>query len=116
MGKMMKKMFSGQEEYFQELLVLVKQEISLYTKYAVRMKEDGRIRHIYNTKIFKDELSNVLEDSFSHMNRTDYDKERGTLSWKWQNFHEKAYGTIKSGVMLPFAYLLRKLELTEFEQ
>lgn len=116
MGKMMKKMFSGQEEYFQELLVLVKQEISLYTKYAVRMKEDGRIRHIYNTKIFKDELSNVLEDSFSHMNRTDYDKERGTLSWKWQNFHEKAYGTIKSGVMLPFAYMLRKLELTEFEQ
>lgn len=116
MGKMMKKMFSGQEEYFQELLVLVKQEISLYTKYAVRMKEDGRIRHIYNTKIFKDELSNVLEDSFSHMNRTDYDKERGTLSWKWQNFHEKAYGTIKSGVLLPFAYMLRKLELTEFEQ
>ncbi|MDE7207234.1 MAG: hypothetical protein K2N90_08785, partial [Lachnospiraceae bacterium] len=116
MGKMMKKMFSGQEEYFQELLVLVKQEISLYTKYAVRMKEDGRIRHIYNTKIFKDELSNVLEDSFSHMNRTDYDKERRTLSQKWQNFHEKAYGTIKSGVMLPFAYMLRKLELTEFEQ
>lgn len=115
-NRMMKKMFSGQEEYFQELLALVKQEISLYTRYAVRMREDGGIRHIYNTKIFKDELSNVLEDSFSHMNRTDYDKERETLFGKWQNFHEKAYATIKSGVMLPFAYLLRKLELTEFEQ
>ena len=44
------RMFSGQEEYFQRLLVLVKEEISLYTKYAVRLKENGGIRHIYNTK------------------------------------------------------------------
>ena len=109
-------MFSGQEEYFQELLVLVKQEISLYTKYAVRMKEDGRLRNIYNTKIFKDELANVLEDSFSHMSRADYEKEREALFLLWKDFHERAYHTIKSGVMLPFEYLLRKLELTEPEQ
>lgn len=109
-------MFSGQEEYFQELLALVKQEISLYTKYAVRMKEDGRLRHIYNTKIFKDELANVLEDSFSHMSRADYEKEREALFLLWQDFHERAYHTIKSGVMLPFEYLLRKLGLTEPEQ
>lgn len=109
-------MFSGQEEYFQELLALVKQEISLYTKYAVRMKEDGRLRHIYNTKIFKDELANVLEDSFSHMSRADYEKEREALFLLWQDFHGRAYHTIKSGVMLPFEYLLRKLELTEPEQ
>ena len=38
---MMKNVFSSQEEYFQELLILLKQEISLYTKYAVRLKEDG---------------------------------------------------------------------------
>ena len=115
-GRVIKKMFSGQEEYFQELLTLVKQEISLYTKYAVRMKEDGRLRHIYNTKIFKDELSNVLEDSFSHMSRADYEKEREALFSLWRDFHEKAYRTIKSGVMLPFEYLLRKLGLTEPEQ
>lgn len=113
---MMKKLFSGQEEYFQELLALVKQEISLYTRYAVRLKEDGKIRHIYNTKIFKDELSNILENPFSHMSRADYDREREALFVRWRNFHGKAYDTIKSGVMLPFAYMLRKLELTEFEQ
>lgn len=114
--KMIKKMFSGQEEYFQELLVLVKREISLYTKYAVRMKEDGRIRHIYNTKIFKDELSNIMEDSFSNMSRADYEKERGALFSLWEDFHGRAYHTIKSGVMLPFEYMIRKLELTKFEQ
>lgn len=113
---MIKKLFSSQEEYFQELLALVKQEISLYTRYAVRLKEDGKIRHIYNTKIFKDELSNILENPFSHMCRADYDREREALFVRWRNFHGKAYDTIKSGVMLPFAYMLRKLELTEFEQ
>ena len=54
-----------------------RQEISLYTKYAVRLKEDGKVRHIYNTKIFKDELSNIMEDSFLHMSRENYEKERG---------------------------------------
>lgn len=108
-------MFSGQEEYFQELLLLVKQEISLYTGYAVRMDESGRIRHIYNTKLFKDELSNVLEDAFSHVSRADYNREREILFSRWQEFHQRAYNTIKGGVMLPFAYMLRKLELTDFE-
>lgn len=113
---MTKKVFSGQEEYFQELLMLVKQEIGLYTKYAVRLKEDGRVRHIYNTKIFKDELSNIMEDSFSNMSRADYEKERGALFSRWEDLHARAYHTIKGGVMLPFEYMLRKLELTAFEQ
>ena len=34
------KMFAGQEEYFQELLSLVRKEISLYTKYAVRLTDE----------------------------------------------------------------------------
>lgn len=114
--EMTKELFSGQEEYFQELLMLARQEIGLYTKYAVRLKEDGRVRHIYNTKIFKDELSNIMEDSFSHMSRADYEKERGALFSRWEEFHERAYRTIKGGVMLPFEYMLRKLELTGFEQ
>lgn len=109
-------MFSGQEEYFQELLVLVKEEISLYTRYAVRLGEDGRIRHVYNTRLFQEELSNVLEDAFSHMDRKAYRRERKALFARWREFHDKAYRTIKSGVMLPFEYMLRKLELTEFEQ
>ncbi|MCI9174189.1 MAG: ATP-binding protein [Lachnospiraceae bacterium] len=109
-------MFSGQEEYFQELLALVKEEISLYTKYAVRMREDGRIRHVYNTKLFQEELSNVLEDAFSHMDRNAYDRDRKVLFARWREFHDKACRTVKSGVMLPFEYMLRKLELTEFEQ
>ncbi len=109
-------MFSGQEEYFQELLVLVKEEISLYTRYAVRLREDGRIRHVYNTRLFQEELSNVLEDAFSHMDRKAYRRERKALFARWQEFHDKAYRTVKSGVMLPFEYMLRKLELTEFEQ
>lgn len=115
-NKMMKQMFSSQEEYFQELLMLTKQEIGLYTKYAVRLTEDGRVRRIYNTKIFKDELSNILEDSFSHMNREEYEKERSALLSLWEDFHARAYQTIKGGVMLPFEYMLRKLELTAFEQ
>lgn len=114
--RMTKEFFSGQEEYFQELLILVKQEIGLYTKYAVRLKEDGKVRRIYNTKIFKDELSNIMEDSFSHMSRADYEKERGELLSRWEDFHGRAYHTIKGGVMLPFEYMLRKLELTAFEQ
>lgn len=113
---MTEELFSGQEEYFQELLRLVRQEIGLYTKYAVRLKEDGKVRHIYNTKIFKDELSNIMEDSFSNMSRADYEKERGALFSRWENFHDRAYRTIKGGVMLPFEYMLRKLELTAFEQ
>lgn len=110
-------MFEGQEEYFEELLVLVKRELALYTKYAVRLREDGGIRHIYNTKLFKDELSNILEDAFVHMDRESYRREREELLIRWQEFHEKAYRTIKEGgVMLPFEYMLRRLGLTDFEQ
>ena len=110
-------MFSGQEEYFREMLSLVREEISLYTKYAVRMKENGGIRHIYNTKLFREELSNVMEDVFAHMDRGTYDKEREELFAKWSAFHEKAYRTMKEGGgLLPFEYMLRKLGLTAFEQ
>lgn len=110
-------MFAGQEEYFQELLSLVRKEISLYTKYAVRLTEKGSVRHIYQTKLFKEELDNILQDPFAHMARDDYGRERENLFMQWRAFHEKAYRTIKEGdVMLPFAYLLRRLGLTEFEQ
>lgn len=110
-------MFSGQEEYFREMLALVKKEISLYTKYAVRLKENGGIRHIYNTKLFRDELSNVMEDVFTHMDRKSYDAEREDLFDQWRAFHEKAYRTMKEqGILLPFEYMLRKLGLTVFEQ
>jgi len=108
--------FAGQEEYFAGLLGLVKKEISLYTKYAVRLREDGGIRHIYNTKLFKEELSNIMEDAFVHMDREACRRERKELSAQWSEFHEKAYNTIKGGVMLPFAYMLRRLGLTDFEQ
>ena len=110
-------MFAGQEEYFQELLSLVRKEISLYTKYAVRLTEKGSVRHIYQTKLFKEELDNILQDPFAHMERDAYGRERENLFMQWRAFHEKAYRTIKEGdVMLPFAYLLRRLGLTEFEQ
>lgn len=110
-------MFSGQEEYFKELLILVKKEISLYTAYAVRLREDGGIRHIYNTKLFKEELSNILENPFSHMDLAAYRRERKSLSAQWEEFHQKAYQTIKEAeVMLPFAYMIRKLGLTDFER
>lgn len=111
------KMFAGQEEYFQELLFLVKKEISLYTRYAVRLTEKGTVRHIYQTKLFKEELANILQDPFAHMARDEYDREREELFMQWRMFHEKAYRTLKEGdVMLPFAYMLRRLGLTEFEQ
>lgn len=110
-------MFAGQEEYFQELLVLIRKEISLYTKYAVRLTENGAVRHIYQTKLFKDELANILQDPFAHMERDSYAGERKELFAQWGAFHEKAYRTIKEGdVMLPFAYMLRRLGLDEFEQ
>lgn len=110
-------MFSGQEEYFAELLKLVRKEISLYAAYAVRLGEDGRIRHIYNTKLFREELSNILEDPFSGMDKEAYQRERYMLTEQWNSLHDEAYRTIKEGeVMLPFAYMLRKLKLTFFEQ
>ena len=110
-------MFLRQEEYFRKLLVLVKKEISLYTKYAVRLGENGTVRHIYQTKLFKEELANVLENPFEHMDRGSYERERAGLSAEWRTFHEEAYRSIKEGgVMLPFAYMMRKLELNDFEQ
>ncbi len=110
-------MFSGQEEYFQKLLVLVKKEIGLYTKYAVRLKENGGIRHIYNTKLFRDELSNVMEDAFAHMDRRSYGMEREALFGEWQKFHDEAYRTMKEGgVFLAFEYMLRRLGFNAFQQ
>lgn len=106
----------GQEAYFKELLELVKQEIDLYTRYAVRLREDGGIRHIYQTKLLKEELSNILENPFSHMDLKSYRRERELLMFQWQEFHARAFHTIKSGELLPFEYMLRRLKLDEFEQ
>ena len=71
------------EQYFETLTVLVKKEIDLYTKYAVRLREDGGIRHIYDTKIFKEELQNILEDEFSSMDRVAYGADRKRLRKEW---------------------------------
>lgn len=105
-----------QEQYFEKLVNLVKKELELYVKYAVRLREDGGIRHIFQTKIFKEELSNILEDDFRHMDRKAYDLERSLLFEEWELFHEEAYQSVKSGTMLPFEYMLRRLGLTDFEK
>lgn len=105
-----------QEQYFEKLVDLVKRELALYVKYAVRLREDGGIRHIFQTKIFKEELSNILEDDFQHMDKEAYVLERGLLFEEWELFHEEAYQSIKSGIMLPFEYMLRRLGLDDFEK
>ena len=105
-----------QEQYFETLVHLVKKELALYIKYAVRLREDGGIRHIFQTKIFKEELSNILEDDFQYMDRNAYDSERGLLFEEWELFHEEAYQSIKNGEMVPFEYMLRRLGLTDLEK
>ncbi len=105
-----------QEQYFETLVELVKKELALYVKYAVRLREDGGIRHIFQTKIFKEELVNILEDDFRHMDRNAYERERGLLFDEWELFHEEAYQSVKCGIMLPFEYMLRRLGLNDFEK
>lgn len=105
-----------QEQYFEKLVDLVKKELALYVKYAVRLREDGGIRHIFQTKIFKEELSNILEDDFQHMDKEAYVQERALLFEEWELFHEEAYQSIKNGIMLPFEYMLRRLGLDDFEK
>lgn len=107
---------TDQEQYLERLTILVKKELELYIRYAVRLREDGAIRHIYQTKLFKDELSNILEDDFQCMDRNAYEIERSLLSEEWEIFHEEAYQSIKRGVMIPFEYMLRRLGLTAFEK
>lgn len=104
-----------QEQYFEKLAVLAKKELDLYVRYAVRLREDGGIRHIFQTKIFREELENLLEDSFQCMDKKAYEMERSLLSEEWAMFHEEAYQSVKSGIILPFEYLLRRMRLTEFE-
>lgn len=104
-----------EEQYFETLIILVKKEIALYTKYAVRLREDGKIRHIYNTRLFKEELENILQDDFSSMDQRAYEAEREALFKEWNSFHEAAYDKMRTGIMLPVEYLLRRLRLTEFE-
>lgn len=105
-----------QEQYFETLVDLVKKELALYVKYAVRLREDGGIRHIFQTKIFKEELTNILEDDFRHMDKKAYERERGLLFEEWELFHEEAYQSVKCGIMLPFEYMLRRLGLNDFEK
>lgn len=109
-------MFKTQAQYEEQLVLLVKKEIAFYVGYAVRLREDGGIRHIYNTKIFKEELDNILQDDFAGMDRSACDRERAALDREWREFHAGAYRSLKSGVMLPFAFMLRKFALTDFEQ
>lgn len=109
-------MIQEPEQYWERLLMLVKREMDLYTRYAVRLREDGGIRHIYQTKIFKEELQNILEDDFASMDRKAYDRERKALSKEWEVFHKESYQCLKAGKILPFAYILHRFALTEFER
>lgn len=45
-----------------------------------------------------------------------YHLERRLLFQEWKAFHEESYQSVKGGRMLPFAYMLHKLSLTEFEK
>lgn len=104
------------EQYWEELLILVKKELDLYTKYAVRTRADGGIRHIYNTKIFKEELENILEDEFQDTDWEGYQIKRKALFLEWRDFHDNAYLDLKKGEILPLAYLMHKFSLTSFER
>lgn len=82
-------MYQEPEQYFQALIRLVKKEINLYTRYAGKIRDEGGKA---------------------------YHLERRLLFQEWKDFHEESYQTIKGGRMLPFAYMLHKLGLTEFEK
>ena len=106
----------NQEQYLDQLIALVRKELALYTSYAVRLREDGSIRHIYQTRLFKDELDNIIRDDPVHPDKKAWLAERARLSAGWHAFHTKAYLSIRQGCMLPFEYMLRRLCLTPFEQ
>ncbi len=102
-------------QYLETMLSLVKKELDLYVRYAVRTREDGGIRHIYQTRIFKEELQNILEDAFVSMDWEKYGQERRTLREEWNLFHESARRQLKEGVMIPLEYMICRFRLTEFE-
>lgn len=90
-------MYQEPEQYFEVLLQLVKKELDLYTRYAA----------------FPDDVREAENGMHS---RKAYDLERRLLFQEWNVFHKEAHQSVKSGRMLPFAYMLHKLGLTEFEK
>lgn len=55
-------------------------------------------------------------DLYTRYDQKTYHLERKFLFQEWKAFHEESYQSVKSGHMLPFAYMLHKLGLTEFEK
>lgn len=102
-------------QYLETMLFLVEKELDLYVRYAVRTREDGGIRHIYQTRIFKEELQNILEDAFASMDWEKYGRERKALWEEWDLFHESARRQLREGVMIPLEYMICRFRLTEFE-
>ena len=79
-------------QYLETMLFLVEKELDLYVRYAVRTREDGGIRHIYQTRIFKEELQNILEDAFASVDWEKYGRERKALWEEWDLFHDLRVG------------------------
>ena len=102
-------------QYLETMLFLVEKELDLYVRYAVRTREDGGIRHIYQTRIFKEELQNILEDAFASVDWEKYGRERKALWEEWDLFHESARRQLREGVMIPLEYMICRFRLTEFE-
>lgn len=83
-------MYQEPEQYFDVLIQLVKKELDLYTRYASDLRRGDKEKA--------------------------YDLERNLLFQEWKTFHKEAYQSVKGGSMIPFAYMLHKLGLTEFEK
>ncbi len=105
-------MYQEPEQYFTVLIRLVKKELDLYTRYAAGIRDgDGNpgeavgIRHV--------DASDIRCGRDEHKA---YNLERQMLFQEWKQFHQGSYQSVKGGRMLPFAYMLYKLGLTEFEK
>ena len=107
--------FRNEQEYYKELLDVIRMRLDLYCRMTVSVNEDGELEQIRGHLLFRKELRTICEAPFSGEEVEEYRIHQEWISRQEQRLRQKGYATMAQGEMISLEYLCRIFQLESLD-
>ena len=108
-------LFQKEQDYYRELLAIVKKRLELYSKTTVFLKEDGGLERMRGKLIFQQELDRLSSAPFTKEEIASYQRQMQLIEIEEAALRKRGIASMEHGCMIALEYLCRIFGLGELE-